>query len=191
MTDKEAIVVVDALNDFIDGSMACLNARQAVDHTVALILSAQEGSAEYVPAYHVCDHHPADHCSFAAQGGPWPPHCVQGTRGAEIDAAFAAAGVEPFPDELFYKGDNPSLEEYSGAHARGELFTLTERLRLDGIETVHITGIATEYCVLNTARDLREAGFEVVIHVDCLGYVTEEGHRETLRQLAADGYRII
>ena len=74
-----ALIVVDMLYDFIDGSLACQEADKAVENTVRFIENEHPS-----PILFVRDHHPAGHCSFTAQGGPWPPHCVQGTHGADI-----------------------------------------------------------------------------------------------------------
>ena len=75
---EKAIVVVDEIYDFITGgSLACAHSDEAVANTKAFI-EKKPG----LPVLFICDHHPADHCSFVAQGGPWPPHCVAGTRGA-------------------------------------------------------------------------------------------------------------
>ena len=79
-----ALVVVDMLYDFIDGSMACQGADGAIEGTLKAIdqLTAgtdadDTGVVSTYPILFIRDHHPANHCSFAEQGGPWPPHCVQ------------------------------------------------------------------------------------------------------------------
>ena len=56
------------------------------------------------------DWHPADHASFREQGGPWPPHCVQGTHGAELHAALDRDRVDAIVDA----GYRRDLEGYSG-----------------------------------------------------------------------------
>ncbi len=86
-----ALVVVDMLYDFIDGSMACEGADGAIKHTLEYIDKETAGTypddsgvRSIYPILFVRDHHPKDHCSFKEQGGPWPPHCVQGTHGADV-----------------------------------------------------------------------------------------------------------
>ncbi len=179
-----ALVVVDMLYDFIDGTLACGNAEQAVRQTLQYI----EREKVY-PILFVRDHHPANHSSFAAQGGPWPPHCVQGTRGAAIHEALA-----PFAEEdlMFYKGENQALEQYSGfegCNNAGQ--SLGEVLQLMEIKNVLMCGIATEYCVLNTAEDLHKAGFRVHVLRDCLAWVDPQGHLDALKKMEADGIKII
>ena len=149
MKKDSALVVVDMLYDFIDGSMACLNADNAVAASLQWIDRETAGAADLdesgihstLPILFVCDHHPADHCSFAAQGGPWPPHCVQDTHGGAIHEALLPHAREEF---TFYKGENQALEQYSGfegVNAAGQ--TLGEVLTLMDIRTVYVCGIAT------------------------------------------------
>ena len=178
-----ALVVVDMLYDFIDGSMACLEADKAVDNTLAYIGKVKD------PILFVRDHHPANHSSFLEQGGPWPPHCVQGTHGAEIHEALAPYAVEEL---TFFKGEDPATEQYSGFEGRNPAGqSLSEVLSLMEISQVIICGIATEYCVYNTAKDLKTAGFKVSVLKDCLAYVYAAGHVETLEKMKNEGIRII
>jgi nicotinamidase-related amidase len=179
-----ALIVVDMLYDFIDGSLACQGAEEAVTATVAHI-----GKHHDNPILFICDHHPANHSSFAAQGGPWPPHCVQGTRGAQIHDALI-----PFVDEdlCFYKGENPEQEQYSGFEGKNSAGqSLAEVLQLMEIEKVLVCGIATEYCVRNTSEDLLKAGFKVSVLKECLAYVDGDGHKKALEEMASEGIRLI
>ena len=181
---EKAIVVVDEIYGFLPGgALACGHSEEAVANTKEFI-EKHPG----VPVLFICDHHPADHCSFVAQGGPWPPHCVAGTREAEINDDLL-----PFVQEelTFYKGCDPAQEQYSGFDGRNEAGqSLGEVLQLLGTEVVYVVGIATEFCVRNTAEDLLKAGFKVTVFEDCLGWVDPEGHKKTLPELKSEGIRI-
>ncbi len=181
---EKAIVVVDEIYGFLPGgALACGHSEEAVANTKEFI-EKHPG----VPVLFICDHHPADHCSFVAQGGPWPPHCVAGTREAEIHDDLL-----PFVQEelTFYKGCDPSQEQYSGFDGRNEAGqSLGEVLQLLGTEVVYVVGIATEFCVRNTAEDLLKAGFKVTVFEDCLGWVDPEEHKKTLPELKSEGIRI-
>ncbi len=184
MIKDSALIVVDMIYDFIDGSLACLEADKAVANTVAYI----KGNHPY-PILFVRDHHPENHCSFAAQGGPWPPHCVQGTRGAEIHTDLL-----PFVEEelWFFKVENAAEEQYSGflsVNSAGQ--SLQEVLELMEVKNPIVCGIATEYCVRNTAEDLLKAGFQVTVLKDCLAYVEAEGHKKALEAMQAEGIRLV
>ena len=184
------------LYDFIDGSLACQETDKAVAGTLRVIeeLTAgtdpdNSGIRSIFPILFVLDHHPANHCSFAAQGGPWPPHCVQGTHGAAIHESLAPYASE---DLCFFKGEDPAREQYSGFEGKNACGqSLGEVLELMEIRNVLLCGIATEYCVRNTAEDLQKSGFEVSVLKDCVAYVDAQGHLEALEAMEKEGIRII
>ena len=114
---------------------------------------------------------------------------MQGTRGAEIHKDLL-----PFVEEelCFFKGENQAEEQYSGfqgINAAGQ--SLQEVLELMEIKNPIICGIATEYCVRNTAEDLLKAGFQVTVLKDCLAYVEAEGHKKALEAMKAEGIRLV
>lgn len=189
-----ALVVVDMLYDFIDGSMACQHADEAVAAALRFIeeKTAAPLDEEVIrgafPVLFVRDFHPADHSSFAEAGGPWPPHCVQGTRGAELHEALV-----PYADEAltFYKGYDRGTEQYSGFEGINEAGqSLHDVLDIMDIKTVFVCGIATEYCVRNTCEDLLNAGYRVIVLQDALAWVDAEGHRKALAAMEEEGIRL-
>jgi nicotinamidase/pyrazinamidase len=101
------------------------------------------------------DWHPPDHGSFTTQGGQWPVHCVADTPGAELHPALDRAQI----DAVIDKGKAADADGYS-AFSSPELGQL---LRENGITAVTVTGLATDYCVLNTARDALKEGFQVTV----------------------------
>ena len=192
---ESALVVVDMLNDFIDGTMACLNAREAVREAAAFIdgktVPAEEdedGIFGQFPILFICDHHPQDHCSFIENGGQWPAHCVTGTRGSAIHDLLMPYVTEEL---TFHKGCGREQEQYSGwegTNRAGQ--SVAEILGLLDIEDVYVCGIATEYCVRATAGDLKKAGKNVTVLAKALGYVDLEGHRKALREMEASGINL-
>ena len=192
---NSALVVVDMLYDFIDGSLACQNADQAVKETLKFIDVQTKGQGgedheilDTFPILFVRDHHPADHSSFKEQGGIWPSHCVAGTRGGEIHEELQPYACEEL---TFDKGCNKEKEQYSGFEGENEAGqSLGEILELLETEEVYVCGIATEYCVKNTCEDLLKAGFKVHLLKDCLAYVDHAGHLKALEEMRAEGIRI-
>ena len=192
---NSALVVVDMLYDFIDGSLACQNADQAVAETLKFIDAQTKGQGgedheilDTFPILFVRDHHPADHSSFKEQGGIWPSHCVAGTRGGEIHEELQPYACEEL---TFDKGCNKEKEQYSGFEGENEAGqSLGEILELLETEEVYVCGIATEYCVRNTCEDLLKAGFKVHLLKDCLAYVDHAGHLKALEEMRAEGIRI-
>jgi nicotinamidase-related amidase len=192
---NNALVVVDMLYDFIDGSLACQNAAQAVAETLKFIdaqTRCQGGEDHEIldtfPILFIRDHHPADHSSFKEQGGIWPPHCVAGTRGGEIHEDLQPYACEEL---AFDKGCDKAKEQYSGFEGENEAGqSLGEILELLDTEEVYVCGIATEYCVRNTCEDLLKAGFKVRLLKECLAYVDHAGHLKALEEMAAKGVTI-
>ena len=191
-----ALVVVDMLYDFIDGSMACQGADGAIEGTLKAIDRFTAGTeaddtvvSSTYPILFVRDHHPADHCSFTAQGGPWPPHCVQGTHGADVHESLLPYVKE---DLTFFKGEDPTKEQYSGFEGMNPAGqSLGEVLKLLDVKNVLVCGIATEFCVRNTAEDLMRDGFEVYVLKDALAWVDTDGHVEALKAMDEEGIHLI
>lgn len=192
---NSALVVVDMLYDFIDGSLACQNADNAVKETLKFIDSQTKGQGgedheilDTFPILFVRDHHPADHSSFKEQGGIWPAHCVAGTHGGEVHKDL----VPYVREELtFDKGCDRETEQYSGfegVNNAGQ--SLGEILELLDTTDVFVCGIATEYCVRNTCEDLMKAGFKVRLLSECIAYVDNEGHKKALQEMADEGISV-
>ena len=192
---NSALAVVDMLYDFIDGSLACQNAGNAVKATLDFIDSQTRGQGgedheilDTFPILFIRDHHPADHSSFKEQGGIWPAHCVAGTRGGEIHQ-----GLVPYASEelTFDKGCDKAVEQYSGFEGTNNAGqSLGEVLELLDTTDVYVCGIATEYCVRNTCEDLLKAGFKGHLLKDCIAYVDHDGHLKAFKEMAQEGIGI-
>ena len=145
----DALVIVDFQNDFTPGGALAVESGDAIADRVNEL--AASGDFDLVVATR--DWHPPDHGSFAAQGGPWPIHCVQETEGAQLHPSLDAEQVDLIVD----KGQDAATEGYSGFEGTGLEGLLRER----GVRSVAICGLATDYCVKNTAIDAERDGFQV------------------------------
>lgn len=146
-----ALVIVDFQNDFCPGGALAVPGGDAI----ADRLNALTASGDYDLVVATRDWHPPDHGSFAEQGGPWPVHCVAGTPGAELHPAL---GREPI-DVVVDKGQDRETEGYSGFEGTD----LAGILREHGSDHVTVVGLATDYCVKNTALDALREGFPVTV----------------------------
>jgi nicotinamidase/pyrazinamidase len=146
-----ALLIIDFQNDFTDGGALAVPDGDAIAGRVNELIAG--GDFDLVVATR--DWHPPDHGSFEQQGGPWPPHCVQGTPGAELHPSVPREAV----DHVVNAGYEPHLEGYSGF----EETDLESILREHGIEEVTVVGLATDYCVRHTAADALAKGFRVTI----------------------------
>lgn len=192
---NNALVVVDMLYDFIDGSLACQNADNAIKETLKFIDAQTKGQGgdeheilDTFPILFIRDHHPADHSSFKEQGGIWPVHCVAGTRGGEVHEALMPYVREEL---TFDKGCDKEVEQYSGFEGINNAEqSLGEVLELLDTTDVYVCGIATEFCVRNTCEDLLKAGFKVHLLSECIAYVDHDGHVKALDEMRANGIGI-
>jgi nicotinamidase/pyrazinamidase len=175
-----ALIIVDFQNDFTpDGALAVPDGDAIAERVNQL---ARSGDFDLVVATR--DWHPPDHGSFAAQGGPWPQHCVQGTSGAELHPSLDRAPVDVVVD----KGQDPGTEGYSAFEAT----KLDDLLRERDVDHVTVVGLATDYCVKNTALDALRAGFGVTVDSTAVrGVDVEAGDSDrALEQLRAAGASI-
>jgi nicotinamidase/pyrazinamidase len=146
-----ALIIVDFQNDFTPGgALAVPEGDEIADR-----LNALAASGDYDVVVATRDWHPPDHGSFAERGGPWPVHCVAGTPGAELHPALDRSRI----DAVIDKGQDPGTEGYSGFDAT----RLAELLHERDVDHVTIAGLATDYCVKNTALDAIREGFSVTV----------------------------
>src|SRR5215207_8647875 len=151
---KRALLIIDFQNDFVPrGALPVPDGDKIAPRVEELVSS---GEFDLVVATR--DWHPANHNSFKEQGGPWPPHCVQDTEGAQLYPGFDHSKVEHIVDV----GSAPEHEGYSGF----EHSDLEQVLRERGIEEVTVVGLATDYCVRASALDALRLGFKVTVDPD-------------------------
>ena len=157
-----ALLIIDFQNDFTSGGALAVPDGDAIAPRVRELL--ESGDFDLVVATR--DWHPPDHGSFVEQGGPWPPHCVQGTHGAELNSALDRDRIDAIVDA----GYRPDLEGYSGFEETG----LEGLLREHGVDEVTVVGLATDYCVKATALDAVRLGFETEVLTDAISAVEVE-----------------
>jgi len=146
-----ALIIVDFQKDFTPGGALPVAEGDVIADRINALASS--GGFDLVVATR--DWHPPDHGSFVAQGGPWPVHCVADTPGAELHPALDRGRVDVVVD----KGQDVVTEGYSGFEGTNLAAVLDER----GVSEVTVVGLATDYCVKNTARDALRHGLHVTV----------------------------
>jgi nicotinamidase/pyrazinamidase len=158
-----ALVVVDVQRDFCPGGALAAEGGERI--LPALNRHLAEALAGGLTIYATRDWHPETTSHFQAYGGEWPPHCVQGTAGAEFHpglnlpagAVVVSKGMDP---------DHPGYSAFDGQTPSGNAFA--DDLRARGIDRLLVAGIATDYCVRQTVLDARHAGFAVSVLLDAV-----------------------
>ncbi|MFC0251825.1 isochorismatase family protein [Massilia consociata] len=174
----DALLIVDLQNDFLPGGSLAVPSGDLVIAPINTLIDLYHGRG--LPVYASRDWHPGDHCSFSAQGGPWPPHCVADTEGAHFSAALRL----PENAVVVSKAVSSVEDAYSAFNGTG----LARSMRADGITRLAVCGLATDYCVLNTVLDGIEAGFQVFLVPEATRAVEVapgDGDRAIARMLAA------
>lgn len=149
--DGDALVIVDVQKDFCPGgALAVPHGEEVVSVLNEWIALARSAG---IPIYVSRDWHPAGHGSFKDQGGPWPPHCVQNTPGAEFHPDLRLPGDAV----IVTKGTDSRKDAYS-AFDRTNLADLLYR---GHVRRLWVGGLALDYCVRATVLDALTGGFEV------------------------------
>lgn len=155
---QDALLIVDMQNDFLPGgSLAVPNGDKVVPVLNRYITEFVHND---LPVFATRDWHPANHCSFRAQGGIWPLHCVAGTKGAE----FATLLALPENTIIVSKAKQCESDAYSGFEGTN----LEKLLRQRDINRLFIGGLATDYCVVNTVKDAIKNHFKVILLKDAI-----------------------
>ena len=177
LVQLDALIVVDMQKDFSSsGALPVPGTEEIVPVINSYIELFKEKG---LPIFATRDWHPENHVSFKENGGIWPRHCVQWSQGAEfID------GLELPPDTfIINKGDRPELEAYSGF--QGTL--LDSLLRERGVKRLFVCGVATDYCVKNTALGGLNLGYQVFIFSDAVRGVSPQTVERAEEELLEKG----
>jgi nicotinamidase/pyrazinamidase len=160
---RSALLIVDVQNDFCPGGALAAPGGERI--LPALNRYIAEARRRGMPVYASRDWHPPVTTHFKAFGGEWPPHCVQHTHGAEFHPSLDL----PRDAIVISKGDvadRPGYSAFDGRTADGR--ALADELRARGIDTLHVGGIATDYCVKQSVLAALAAGFRVAVLADAV-----------------------
>ncbi|MFZ0040676.1 MAG: nicotinamidase [Solirubrobacteraceae bacterium] len=174
----EALLIVDVQNDFLPGgALAVPDGDEVIAH-----INELAADPRFAAVIATRDWHPPDHGSFKDKGGPWPEHCVQGTPGAELASDIERGRI----DAVISTGTDPDADGYSGF----ENEELRELLRQEQVVAVTIVGLATDVCVLHTARDALREGLVVTIETAGTRGIEPESTEAALKELGDAGAQI-
>lgn len=160
---SKVLVVVDVQRDFFDPSGSLyVSGSEALPAKIAAIAS------DYDAVVFTLDWHPADHCSFAAQGGIWPSHCVAYTQGAGLADEFSAVLTRGASDvQLFLKGKEQDKEQYGAFEDLDNPVILSW---FENCDSIDVCGIAGDYCVKESTANILKMvpASKVSILTDCV-----------------------
>jgi len=176
----DALLVVDVQRDFCPGGALAVARGDEVVATLNAWLRAAR--LQGVPVVATRDWHPPRHPSFETEGGPWPVHCVEGTRGAEFHPGL----LLPPGTIVLCKGVRLDRDQTSAFDETG----LTRWLHAQGVRRLFVGGLAQDVCVRDSVLDARREGFEVHVLVQATRPITESGGRAALVAMREAGAQL-
>ena len=161
---KEALLVIDMLNDFVlPGAPLEVPGTRGIISSIRHEIDRARAAGQ--PVLYVCDSHAPDDKEFKKFG--WPAHAVKGTKGAEVIEA-----LRPAPTDVMIPKDT-----YSGFYGT----RLDEALTVLGVDALRLTGCVAHICVMFTASDAVLRGYSVSVVEDGVAGISREDHDAALR----------
>ena len=161
----KALLIIDMLNDFVkpDGVLYCGKKAEEIIPEIEKI--KREFKKKGFPVIYLCDAHESQDEEFSA----FPPHCIRGSKGAQVIDELTPAS----DDLVIYK------TRFSGFYRTN----LESILRSLGVKELYLTGVCTNICIMDTAADAFYRGFKVKIPVKAVADFDEEFHNFALKRL--------
>lgn len=179
----DALLIVDLQNDFLPGgSLAVADGDKIIPVINQWIEAAQKIG---IPIIASRDWHPSNHISFKAQGGPWPPHCIQNTKGAEFHPSVKFPKETIIVDKAF-TADKDAYSAMEGVtDAEGtSLPTLLKKLN---VKRIWIMGLAFDYCVHFSTLDARKLGYLAIVVLPGCRAIAKETEQKSFQEMAEAG----
>ncbi|MEM3185555.1 MAG: nicotinamidase [Conexivisphaerales archaeon] len=173
----KALIVVDMQNDFMDDGALPVHGSVAIIPAINRYIELFSSKGAKIIATR--DWHPENHISFRSRGGLWPPHCIQNTKGAQFHPLLRLAKNTL----IVSKATDPDKEAYSGFQGTG----LAYSLKSESIDELYVCGVATEYCVKNTALDALAYSFKVHLLTDAIKGIDEEASKVAVQEMVNKG----
>lgn len=167
MLERPCLIVIDMLNDFINGALKCERASRIIYPIKCLI---EEAHRHNVPVIYCNDsHYPVDFEVTCR----WGAHAIKGTEGAEI-----ISELKPLDGDFIIE-----KRSYSCFYETGLDSLLRSLYGGEGVKTVILTGIHTHICVRHTAADAFFRGYRIIVPFDAVEAFTQEDHEKALREM--------
>ena len=194
---KRILLAIDFQNDFVTGTMKIDKASEVCRKFKEYLLG--EAKDRYAAIIFSLDSHPWNHSSFVEYGGPFPSHCVNFSAGAALndDVVTGIFSVKHEGCDFYMdmeKGERVRTDEFSALGSktnRTAFTTIYNAIRKKASEVeIDVAGIASEYCVLETVKDLVGLGYKECIRI-LKDYIVDMGNPEKLLEYARKNELVI
>ncbi len=195
----KTLIIVDAQNDFMPGGPLAVQDGDRILPVINKILP------QFDLIVATQDWHPVSHKSFAInhegrkefetielnglEQRLWPPHCVQGTPGADFHKKLDMRPVEA----IFRKGMEEGIDSYSGFYDNGHRKDtgLAGYLKAKGADDLYFCGLAADICVYYTLKDALKEGFKATLIEDATVPLDQEDFEKAKTDILEKGGKII
>ena len=188
----KALFIIDVQNDFCEGGSLAVQGGAAVASGITSLLREHKSRYDIVIAsrdWHDAGNDNGGHFAPIGQApdyvNTWPIHCVSGSKGAEYHSNLDSSLI----DFHIFKGmGKPSYSIFEGETVDGK--SLTKLLEELDVTDVDVVGLATDYCVLASSMDAKNAGFDVQVLTELIAGVADESSENALATMSAAGCKI-
>ncbi|MGT2784329.1 cysteine hydrolase family protein [Streptococcus merionis] len=172
---KKALILIDYTYDFVaeDGKLTAGKLAQVISERIAQVTQEAFEQGDYI-FFAIDSHDEAD--SFHPESRLFPPHNIKGTSGRQLYGPLADFYAEHQDDARVFWMDKRHYSAFSGTD-------LDIRLRERRVETLVLTGVLSDICVLHTAIDAYNLGYKIEIIASAIASITEEAHAFALNHL--------
>lgn len=173
MASKQALLIIDYTNDFVadQGALTCGQPGQALAEPIVTLADQMSANGDWVLL--PTDVH-TPHDPYHPESRLFPPHNVRGTWGRELYGPLKKWFETHHAERNVWQFDKTRYSSFAGTD-------LDLRLRERHVETLHLVGVCTDICVLHTAVDAYNLGYQLVIHENAVASFDAAGHDWALR----------
>lgn len=169
---KKALLNIDYTNDFVaqGGALTAGTPAQELHNYIVHLTHTFYKNEDYI-AFLIDVHYEDD--QLHPEDKLFPPHNIAGTKGRLLYGELEDLYQRIKTSEHVEYFDKTRYSAFAGTN-------LELKLRERQIQEIHIVGVVTDICVLHTAIDAYNKGFDIVIHSQGVASFNQEGHEWAL-----------
>jgi nicotinamidase-related amidase len=165
---KKALINIDYTIDFVAdaGALTCGKPGQEIEIEIVSLTEEFIGNGDYI-VFAIDLHLEGD--QYHPETKLFPPHNIKGSNGRKLFGRLEEVYKNNESNENVYFMDKTRYSAFAGTD-------LEIKLRERGITEVHLVGVCTDICILHTAVDAYNKGFQIVIHEKAVASFNQMGH---------------
>lgn len=164
---KKALIIIDYVNDFVatDGKLTCGQPAQELDGNISKEVDIFFENGDFIVV--ASDSH-KENDAYNPEHNMFPVHCVIGTPGRDLYGNTLKAVEKVSPDQLILI-EKSRYSAFAGT-------SLDLKLRERGVADIYLAGVCSDICVLHTAVDAYNLGYNIFILEKCIASFNAAGH---------------